>query len=235
MVQSEREEKHHIKILNGLALLLIAKPKSDIAAVTQWRTGSEVKLLWSKNERINDTEELQYIETLLRMVQEGSDGLKILGFVIRRCHAKIHFRITKLAKSFKESMARMSNLWGLDENIPAHRELIDQLLKSNYCRGRTVIGSLDAFTHEVVDIKKSADVDAFLEIIYFCWLLTSEITQIANLKLVLNDLQVRYLKKVGDYWRIVMRFSDLKKKLHGASISVEQVFNQSTLSRITNQ
>src|SRR5467141_2643156 len=66
--QSDRD---HVASLDGLALLLVFAPKRDVAAVTYWRSRDEFKLLWAKNQLVNDQNQLHYIETLLENAKNG--------------------------------------------------------------------------------------------------------------------------------------------------------------------
>ena len=48
----------HVAVLEGLALLLVFNPKGDVAATSYWRTADELKLLWAKNQPIDDNNQL---------------------------------------------------------------------------------------------------------------------------------------------------------------------------------
>ena len=57
--QSDRE---HVASLDGLALLLVFSPKGDVAAISYWQSAHELKLLWAKNQPVDDSNQLLYIE-----------------------------------------------------------------------------------------------------------------------------------------------------------------------------
>ena len=74
-----------------------------MAAVTYWRSRDEFKLLWAKDQPVNDQNQLCYIETLLENAKNGikTDGL--LHIVIAMCKEKILYRIKKLAKEHRSA------------------------------------------------------------------------------------------------------------------------------------
>src|SRR5271156_4049170 len=98
--QSDRE---HVASLDGLALLLIFSPKGDVAAVSYWQSAHELKVLWAKNQPVDDSNQLRYIQELLENVQKGTPADELLEIVIPMCREKIFHRVRKLAKSFDVS------------------------------------------------------------------------------------------------------------------------------------
>src|SRR5277367_1759452 len=100
--QSNRE---HVASLDGLALLLVFKAKGDVAAVSYWRSANELKLLWAKNQPVDDPNQRRYIEELLKNAKNGTPAYELLRIVIPICKEKIFDRVRKLAKSFSVSQA----------------------------------------------------------------------------------------------------------------------------------
>src|SRR5277367_1997566 len=98
--QSDRE---HVASLDGLALLLVFSPKGDVAAVSYWQSAHELKLLWAKNQPVDDSDQLRYIEKLLENVKKGTRTAELLKIVISMCKEKIFHRVKKLANSFSVS------------------------------------------------------------------------------------------------------------------------------------
>ena len=47
-----------VALLQGLALLLVFAPKGDVAATSYWRSANELKLLWAKNQPVDDSNQL---------------------------------------------------------------------------------------------------------------------------------------------------------------------------------
>ena len=62
----------------------------------------------------------------------------------------------------------------------------------------------------------------FWNIPYFLWF----VIQVADLNKVLEEKQVRYLSKRGDYVRIIRHMPSILKKAGKAKITVEQVLTQ---------
>src|SRR5256885_15852574 len=77
--QSDREL---VASLDGLALLLVFSPKGDIAAISSWRSAHEFKLLWAKNQPVDDSNQLRYIEELLENIKKDTPAHELLDIVI---------------------------------------------------------------------------------------------------------------------------------------------------------
>src|SRR4051794_41004666 len=95
-----QSNQDHVAVLEGLALLLVFAPTGDVAAISYWRTKTELKLLWAKNQPVDDSDQLRYIEDLLENVKNGTKTSELLDKVIDMCSEKILHRVKKLAKSF---------------------------------------------------------------------------------------------------------------------------------------
>lgn len=222
--RAHQSDRDHVAILEGLALLLVFTPKGDVAATSYWRSAGEFKLLWAKNQPVDDNNQLQYIQGLPENVKNDTRASDLLNKVIAMCREKIFHRVKKLANSFGISQDNQrqeeSNLWQFDEAKEPHRELEDALKKSGWggdC-GSTV-HILDTFTRFVGKVTKTSEVKAFWRILYFSWFVTS----VANLDGMLKKNQVRYLSKLGDYMRIIQQLPLLLKKVGEAKITIEQV------------
>jgi hypothetical protein len=221
---SSPEEKDHVGILDGLALFLVFNPKSDVAAITQWHTGSEIRLLWAKNQPVTDAKELQYVEDLLQRAKDGTSSKDLLSFVIMMCEDKILHRITKLAKLFNNWSEKESNFWEFNENHPAHKAFQERMKDCVAFKNRTIIETLDRFTHSVKHITKSSEVKDFRSIIYFSWFVSYDIEFDTNLANMLDEKRARALKTIGDYNRIIVRIRRLlTTKIGAASLIAEQV------------
>ena len=68
-------------------------------------------------------------------------------------------------------------------------------------------------------ITKTSNAEDFWSILSFSWCVTS----VASLNKILEENQVRYLSKLGDYVRILERVPLLLKKAGNTKITVEQV------------
>src|SRR5271154_7011446 len=67
--QSDRE---HAGSLDGLALLLVFRSSKDVAAVSYWQSVHELKVLWAKNQPVDDPKQFGYIQELLENVKIGT-------------------------------------------------------------------------------------------------------------------------------------------------------------------
>ncbi len=47
--------RDHIASLDGLPLLFVFSPKGDVAATSWWQSGNELKLLWAKNQPVDNS------------------------------------------------------------------------------------------------------------------------------------------------------------------------------------
>jgi hypothetical protein len=220
--QSERE---NVALLDGLALLLVFAPKGDIAATTCWQTGSEVEVLWAKNQPVDDHDELAYIESLIQKAQGGARVADILEIAIPMCRDKILYRIKKLAKSFgigRESQRQKeANLWQFDATKKPFQKLQATLEEKGFFTGETTIQLLDGFTRRLGETTKTSSVKWFKYLIYF----SRAAATVSNLGDVLDAQQVRYLGKLGDYLRVVQGIPKLVKdvKKRNARIVATQV------------
>jgi hypothetical protein len=218
--QSDRD---HVAILDGLALLLVFTPKGDVAAISYWRSAEELKLLWAKNQPVDDSNQLRYIEDLLDNITNGAEADALLNMVIAMCREKIFHRVKKLANSFGVSQNNQrqeeSNLWQFDETKKPHQKLEAALKKAGWLKNEPTVHVLDNFTRFVGRVTRTSESKVFWNILYFSW----SVTSVADLNKVLEEKQVRYLSKLGDYVRIIQHTPVLLKKVGKAKITVEQV------------
>jgi hypothetical protein len=217
VTQSDRD---HIASLDGLALLLVFAAKGAVAAVTYWRSRDEFKLLWAKNQPVNDQNQLCYIKTLLENAKNGikTDGL--LHIVIAMCKEKILYRIKKLAKAFGSiDQQEESNLWQFDPTKESHQNVEAALKKAGWLRTKSAIHILDDFTRSVGKVTKASEIKSFLAILRF----SRTVTSVADLAKILKGDQIRYLNKLSDYVHILDHIPSLLKKIGNAKIVVEQV------------
>jgi hypothetical protein len=222
--QSDRE---HVASLDGLALLLVFKPKGDIAAISSWRSAHEFKLLWAKNQPVDDPNQLRYIDELLEKIKKDTPARELLKIVIPMCREKIFYRVKKLANSFGVSQTDQrrgeSNLWRLDETGETYQTLTAKLKKAKRLKdNESTVHLLDRFTRFVGRVTKTSKTGDFWTILYFSWCVTS----VAGLNKILGESQVRYLSKLGDYVRILKRIPLLLKKLDKEKLTIEQVITR---------
>lgn len=126
--------------LDGLAFLFVFSPKGDVAATSYWRSADELKLLWAKNQPVNDHKQLRYIGDLLKNVKDGTQTQDLLSIVIPMCIGMIFYRVKKLANSFGVSQNNLrqdeSNLWQFDGTKQPHQKLEAALMEGRLAQGR---------------------------------------------------------------------------------------------------
>jgi hypothetical protein len=176
-----------------------------------WRSADELKLLWAKNQPVDDNNQLRYIEELLENVKNGTGTRVLLYKVIAMCRENIFHRVKKLANSFGVSQNNRgreeSNLWQFDETKEPHQKLEAVLKMFGWRNNESTVHVLDRFTR-VRKVIKTSEVKYFWNILYFSW----SVTSIPDLSKVLEEKQVRYLSKLGDYVRIIKHMPLLLKK-----------------------
>ena len=220
--RATQEDRDRIAVLEGLALLLVFNPKADVVATSYWRTADELKLLWAKNQPVDDNNQLGYIRGLLENVKNGTDPDELLLMVIEMCKEKIFHRVKKLANSFGVSDSNQrqgeSNLWQFDETKEPDQKLEAALKEAGWLDDSTA-GTLDDFTRFVGTVKRTSDPKVFWNVLSF----SSAVTSVADLDKVLERKQVSHLRKLGDYVRILKQMPSLVEKAGKAEITVEQV------------
>jgi hypothetical protein len=217
-------DRDHVASLDGLALLLIFSPTKDVAATSYWQSAGELKLLWAKNQPVDDSSQLEYIQELLEKAKNGTQADELLRVVIPMCREKIFQRVRKLAHSFAVSKTNQkqeeSNLWRFDETQAPHKKLEAALKELGCLEGNeSAAHVLDDFTRLVGRTTKTSGTEVFWYILYFSWCVTS----VTDLDKILEEDQVRYLSKLSDYVRIVERIPSLLRKPGIKKVTVEQV------------
>jgi hypothetical protein len=220
---ASQSDRDHVAILDGLALLLVFTPKGDVVATSYWRSADELKLLWAKNQPVDDNNQLRYIEDLLENVKSGTEAGELLNMVIAMCREKIFHRVKKLANSFGVSQNNQrqeeSNLWQFDKSKESHQKLEATLNKGGWLEYESTVHILDNFTRFVGRVTRTSESKVFWNILFFSWCVTS----VADLNKVLEAKQVRCLTKLADYVRIIEHMPLLLKKAGKAKITIEQV------------
>jgi hypothetical protein len=207
-------ERDHISSLEGLALLLVFSAKGDVAAVTYWRSADELRVLWAKNEVVKDSAKLNYVNQLLECGIKGTKDNEVLRLVVSMCKDKILHRIKKLARSFNISQnnprdEESNGIWGFDEK--KHVRLHNSLKKAGQLinDSTSLIDALDQFTCQLGKMTKGSEIEDFMNILSLSGCLTTH----DALDSILEENQVRYLRKLGDYVRAVERIPSLCEKL----------------------
>ena len=98
-------EQKHLKLLDGIALLLVTAKSGDVAAVTFEQSPLEILVTCAKNTPCEESLS-KYIASVLQILPEipshKSDVLttasKITMIAAKQCELKLRYRISKIAK-----------------------------------------------------------------------------------------------------------------------------------------
>lgn len=215
--------QNYLIVLEGLALLLVFSSKSDVAAVTSWRTADELRLFWAKNQAVDDQHVLHYVQDLLDSARRGAKTGELLYKVISMCRDKIFQQIEKLAKSFNVSQSNQRdqelNLWNFDATNAACQKLEMAMKAAGWLKNQLIVTRLDNFTRFVGKTTRIDESKIFFTIIYFSWTVTAS----TELNKLLAAERVRYLSKLSDYMRILRHIPKLLQMAGKANIIIEQV------------
>ena len=217
-----KKDVERVAILDGLALLLVFASQGDVAAVSYWHSGDEFNILWAKNQPVDNSSQLQYIEELLQKAKDGIETKELLNMVIPMCKEKIFHRVQKLAKSFGVSLANQRkedfNLWGFNKTKEPFRKLEAALKRAGWLEDLSTIERLDDFTRSIGLITKTSATREFSIILRFAWTVSVD-----GLEEVLKGSQARYLNKLSDYVRSLVQIRSLLKNIRTVKIVATQV------------
>ena len=142
-----------------------------------------------------------------------------IRYFITQIHGPFILLLIKPGVSQNNQKKEESNLWQFDEIKEPHQKLGAALNKAGWYKNKSTVHKLDIFTRFVGRVTKTSEINTFLSILRFSWTVTS----IADLNKVLEEKQVRHLRKLSDYVRIIKHMPLLLKKVDKAKITIEQV------------
>lgn len=100
------EDRNHLRILHGIALMLVTEPKGDVAAVTFLQTTESIEVHYAKSSSTKG-ELLEYINSIVchllenRHLPLGDLVYNLSMIVIDNCLKKVRHRASKLLRSLK--------------------------------------------------------------------------------------------------------------------------------------
>lgn len=197
-----QERYKHLRLLDDIALLLVTDQSADVAAVALRRTPHEVIIYFSKN-RPSTPSELTYIHSILRDAQHIHCRVgKLLDRVISMCRPKITSRIRKL----QACLGRLTHLRPIlsDNSSGDFERHFKSWLDSSFSTvtPEKFFDSSFAYVLQFDLAGSTADgLEALISIAYVIGLY-SDIEHILP-----NEMLVRRLKKVGDYFGAVRRIA----------------------------
>lgn len=230
---SDRAAKH-LRLLNGVALLMVTEGQSDVAAVTvsNHAHGGMTRTVFHmmKNRDCNEVE-TAYYENFVRLLNAHNMDSKELQrkleqLIITNCRAKILNRASRLQKAVKEIRSNIPT-WSLPS--PARQDEI-AVFKRLYPRSTAELSSwpdlLDDFLVEALRPESFAKGDtAFLLMLIHYFVSTESLmTVIGSPKLG------RRLKKLSEYARILMSITKHVTREKGRRIYEIKIVSFSTFS-----
>jgi hypothetical protein len=114
-------QKKHLRLLDGIALLLATGEKGDVAAVSFLHTAASIEFYYSKN-RPYTPKETEYIRKLLDMVRcykptEKQEWVeKCVGLALQTCIKKLGGRLRKITNELRKCGLGVSSLGPEDIN-----------------------------------------------------------------------------------------------------------------------
>ena len=115
-------EQKHLNLLDYMALLLVTKPRGDVAAVTMEISSSALNFYYAKN-RPSDPSIQAYVDRIIKVIQENKPKFipkLVLINVKEKCVEKVRDRIRKCQKALEEFEEQGSPLDLLSGNIAAN-------------------------------------------------------------------------------------------------------------------
>jgi hypothetical protein len=120
-------QRKHLNLLDGIALLLVTEGKGDVAAVSFVHTSTSIEFYYAKNRpcTLQETAHIQKLLEMTRSFQPSESGVwvdKALELVIQTCIKKVKGRMRKITNELKKtgfgSSSRLEDL----NNLPIWRK-----------------------------------------------------------------------------------------------------------------
>lgn len=217
--------RKHVSLLEGLALLLVAREKGDVAATGLKLESNGVRLYWAKNSNSVPTkEEQKYIERLQELFVGGANVYDILSEVSSFCRRKIISRCKKVVAVFSTSFET-----DIASYFKAYRNNEDYLSLEQYLRGLNYLGDnvplyqqLGDFVKVLAELDYSTPSKSLLPLLQTAYILTATGPTVRNM--TTRD-QWNRLSKLGDYQncckRILKAVGALHPKVRGGIETVQ--------------
>lgn len=101
------EERRHLRILDGIALLLVIEEKGDVAAATFRQTTDTIDVYYAKNSPCSRDID-SYIQDILDFITKSRDlalGVLTAGIMVRavkKCVRKVRYRVKKIVNGLED-------------------------------------------------------------------------------------------------------------------------------------
>ncbi|KAI9768215.1 MAG: hypothetical protein M1840_005045 [Geoglossum simile] len=210
------EQRKHLRLLNGIALLLITESKGDVAAVSLAHTATSIRFYFSKN-RPCTLKEKEYIGMLLALIKGYHPSkidewsAEVLGVVLRMCIKKVKARLRKIASELRRCGLEISS-WGPDDidrlliwRMPDHEGDLARDIAGDDPAKSSAPGVSDrqimvSYLHMVVEFAESRD--PLNDIPRLIVVITLSLTIGFALRtdpVLSSPILIRRIQKLGDY------------------------------------
>ncbi|KAL9095772.1 MAG: hypothetical protein Q9163_006497, partial [Psora crenata] len=206
-ISSPRDIKKHVRMLDGLALLLISQPMGEVCATALVQEAGSATVYWAKNNPVKaDNATQEYLDNLVSAFQEQKSRRHILQLCVVHCRSKILARCQKAAKQFTISHSQ-SNILGVDKSDPAIRALEDSLRHAGVLSNTsTITDGLDAFVRNLSALGSTSSPPLLYKLICFADSITPRqniVGEHSPQSRIFNPLQLRRIGKIAAYRKII--------------------------------
>ena len=229
-VRAEEEAKKHVRLNDGLALLLVYQDKGDIAAVFFVLKQRQVDLFWAKNDPTPPNEsEKAYLDHLCAAFCTQLPPITILQlYCVPQCRTKILARIKKVAKCFTPlpSERNILKVKFTTNNIAIQTPL----RRSGLCSAEAnIIDAVDHFLKKLTAADSTSSTTEICQILWFADLLTPQDVvgpgprDAETSDLFTSPFQLRQVRKLGAWVWVIKWVLVICEKHRIKEIRHEQV------------
>ena len=224
---SGNDVKKHVRMLDAISLLFVFESSGEVCATSFTQNPHQAVIYWAKNDPSKPTPQQQkYLENLLSAFESQSPKIQILEMCVRQCFSKVLARCRKASKVFSFSTIK-PNILRINEDDLHMIALQNTLRKENMIQSYiTLAMALDVFIENLSKLNKNSTVADLCQIVKFADLVTPQEAvneDGAFSSPIFNPIQLRYVKKIAAYRRIIRYVHTMCKKRGIKSLKERQV------------
>lgn len=204
-MQATSSVKKHVKMLDGLALLLIIQQKSECAATALVEeTGPKpedkiIKILWAKNDpKALTAKQQKYLDKLIESFKRLDAPDQTLLLVVDACRAKIIQRCQKVFKLFeKQSEQSPDNVFKISQTEGIYEPLQEKLRGLKVIQQKTTLRqSLNYFIKCLNSVNANTPSKLVVWALVYAYRITEGAQSICK---VIDQYQCHRIRKLADY------------------------------------
>lgn len=198
----EEKVQKHVRLLDGLSLLMVFKAQHDVCAMTFEQKGSSATILWAKNDPATPTpSEQKYLDDLLRAIENQKKRNDILQLCVQQCFPKVVSRCKKAAKMFNINQNSKNHL-GVTEMKPAHQKMEARLREAKALKaGSSLLNAIDWFIENLASVNNQSDLLQVCQLVSLAEHFTAE--KPPEQYPVFHPLQHRRIDKLAAYAKVI--------------------------------